>query len=85
MTKVERLGAGDQLAAEDRFEGLGAQVGAEAGGDVLGGRVCLLSREPGLLDGKVGAIAGGVDIGDALDPPMFVDRREAPRDRRADP
>ena len=79
VPEVQRFGAGDQLAAQDRLERAGVDVGAEAGGDVLGRGVRLLRGEPALLDREVGAVAGRVDVGDALDPAVLVDRREAVR------
>ena len=79
MLQIQRLGAGDQLPAQNRLERAGLDLDAEPGGDVLGCRVRLLRREPALLDGKVGPVAGRVHVGDALDPAVLVDRREAVR------
>ena len=76
VAHVQRLGAGDQLAAQDRLERLGLDVGAQPCGDVLGGGVGLLGGEPTLLDREVGAVAGGVDVIDAFDAAVLVDRDE---------
>ena len=59
---MKRLAPDDQLASEDRLERVSDDLGAEPGGDVLGGGIGLLGRQAALLDGEVGAVAGRVDV-----------------------
>ena len=79
MTQIQGLVAGDQLATQDGLERPLVDVGAEARGDVLGCGIGLLSGQAALLDWEVGAVAGGVDVLDAFNAGVLVDRSEAVR------
>ena len=57
--------------------GVGVDVGAGGGREQLGDRVGLLAGQPALLDGERRAVAGGVDVGQAADAAVLVDRDEA--------
>jgi hypothetical protein len=77
MFHAHRLIAHDQHASEHGPKRLRLELGAEAGGDVLGRGVGLLGPQPTLLDREVGPIAGRVQVVLALGAGVLVYRDEA--------
>jgi len=63
---VQRVVAGEQLAANDRAEGLRIDLRTEAGSDLLRRGVSLFGSNSPVLDREVRAVAGGVDVLDGL-------------------
>jgi hypothetical protein len=74
-----RTVAAQQHGLEDRPEGPRYEIGPGGLCDRLGGGVCLLRRDPSLLDRKGCDISGRVHVGQPGDAPMLVDLDEAVR------
>src|SRR5690348_18490807 len=74
---AHRLLADDQLAPKHRPKRLSLDVGTQAARDRLRRGVGLLGPDSTLLDREVRAVAGRVDILDADDACVVVDRDEA--------
>ena len=77
MLEAETLVTDQQQAAKDGMERLRLDVRTEGPGDVLRGRVGLLCAEAALLDREVGPVPCRVDVVDALDAAVLIDRQEA--------
>ena len=77
MTQVARLATGQEQPAQYGPERLRPHVGADGLGNRLGGSVGELGGDAALLDREVGDVAGGVDVVEAADAPVRVDRDEA--------
>ncbi len=77
VAQVARLAAGQEQAAKHGPERLRPQVGAGGLGNRLGRGVGELGGDAALLDREVGDVAGGVDVVEAADARVRVDRDEA--------
>ena len=74
--QVQRGAADEQHAADDAAERLRVDRRAGRGGDRLGDGVGLLGGQAALLERERGDVARGVDVVDAGDPAVAVDRDE---------
>jgi len=72
-----RCAAGEEESSQHRPKRLRLDGGAGVGGDRLGGRIGLLCGKASLLDRERREVAGRVDVGGCMDPPVGVGRNEA--------
>ena len=75
--RVLRLPAGQQHAVYHGVEAPGRYRSSSQRRDRLRGNVCLLRADAAVLDGKVGRVAGRVDVLDTWNPAIWVHLDEA--------